>query len=327
MSNTITLEKLEKCLNQLLECNALEMISDNSNSATTLYIPYMMNDALEYYFILENCQITGIFTKTIPADTTLETSSDISDVSKSRRNALIFHKADNEILTIWFSRCSQILNFYQYHRIGHFWREGQEHWRRLVYIIGTIHEKYTYLGRSACNKNELALLSLVEFAPFRYWSPIHESLDDYYSNSKEGLLYMYELAQEAGDKTFARLIQLYRKMPFHFMTHILARKLISPKRESLYQLICQKINLCSTEYALRDYGAEKNAEIKKLRTQFSEKLYADGFIGQYPYFQKDSIQLVAMEEHPFTILESANFTFRIQGMVTDGCHHYLYKTI
>lgn len=314
---SLTLSQLEQLLNELLECNALELIPDSTPSEENLYIPYMMNDALENYFILKDCQIIGSFTNFFKHEVFLEIIQSNSSASEAPRNALILHKNNGEILTVWFSDCFQVLNFYQYHRIGHFWRKGQEHWRRLVYIIGTLHEKYTYLGASSCNELELSLLPLVEFAPFRYWSPIHESLDEYYINSEEGLFSMYQLALESGDRAYAFFIKFYQKFPFSFVEHFLAKRLVSPKCKSLYELICRKIDMASCEYSIRDYGEKRNTEIEKIRTQFTQQLYAEGFHGQYPDFYKENIKLTAMEEHPFTILESEDFTFKIYRMVTE----------
>lgn len=47
-------------------------------------------------------------------------------------------------------------------------------------------------------------------------------------------------------------------------------------------------------------------------------LYQHGFEGRYPCFRKNTMQVVAAEEHPFTVfgLEYADFTFRIQFMVS-----------
>lgn len=269
-------------------------------------------------------------TKAENTSDSFETSIKVENGScKPSLHALIFRYANDEILTIWFSDCSQVCQFYQYHRIGHFWTKGQEHWRRLVYIIGTLHEKYTYLGEAACNPEELQLLPLIEFAPFRYWSPIHESLDEYYCNSEEGIFCMYELATKANDTAYARMVRFYQMLPAKLQSakwiqHFLAQKLASGKHEALYKLICEKINAASESYAVRDYGPEMNHKIEKIRTQFSEKLYADGFTGKYPYFQKGTIHLIAMEEHPFTILESDTFTFKIRGIITDRNRHYIY---
>ena len=43
---------------------------------------------------------------------------------------------------------------YRYHEIGHFWRDGAEQWRQLVYMIGTIREKYRFLGEDVYKRQK-----------------------------------------------------------------------------------------------------------------------------------------------------------------------------
>ena len=51
------LYNFEKCLNELVDADSFELQSHtHSSGQTDYYIPYMMNDALECYFILENAQ-------------------------------------------------------------------------------------------------------------------------------------------------------------------------------------------------------------------------------------------------------------------------------
>ncbi len=49
-------------------------------------------------------------------------------------------KQKSNTFTLWFSGLSWEMACYQYHRIGHFWVEGQEQWRRLVYMLGTVYD-------------------------------------------------------------------------------------------------------------------------------------------------------------------------------------------
>lgn len=313
MSNqTISATVLYEKLNTLRELDALEFIYDEKNEQ--LFIPYMMNDAVEFYYILSQCQIQGKLVGRIPADASIEPVS-----SHSNRHALIIRMTGNSIFTIWFAQCTQELHYYQYHRIGHFWVKGQEHWRRLVYIIGTIHEKYTFLGEASCNDTERSLLPLVEFPAFRYWSPIHDSLDHYYRSSREGYLCMLHFAKEAGDSSLARMLTLYGHLPSFLRnskgcTRFIANQLTKEKHLPFYKYIDSLIDRASLSYEIRDYGAEHNETIEKIRTQFAEQLYADGYTGIYPIFQKNGLTVKAMEEHPFTILESDTFKFRIQPM-------------
>lgn len=323
---TITPTELKEKLYTLLACDALELIYDTSDPSR-IYIPFMMNDALEYYFILENCQATGLFLQQISCNSTLSIidTPNSDNCNINTRFGLIIRHPNHETTTIWFSKCIQNCRFYQYHRIGHFWTGGMEHWRRLVYIIGTLHEKYTFLGDSSCNTIERELLSLIEFAPFRYWSPLHESLDDYYINSPEGILCMKHLAKKANDFAYVRMIQLYEYLPHCLQTlpcinTFFAKKLTSPKHWKIYEYLFEKINTASEVYDIRDYGPKVNEEIKKIRTQFTKELYTDGYVGQYPYFTKGKSTLIAMEEHPFTILESSTFKFKICGMIFSPEH-------
>ena len=60
----------------------------------------------------------------------------------------------------------------------------------LVYMVGTIHDKYAFLGPDAVHDAEFALLPLVHFGPFRFYSPIDEPLDDRYPENEDGWTYM-----------------------------------------------------------------------------------------------------------------------------------------
>ena len=331
MTNTaITLQELEEKLLTLIECDALELILDKTDDSR-VYIPYMMNDALEYYFVLEHCMISGPLPHKFPSDTKLQIVSTKYDADKIDTYGLIFRTTDDTVFTIWFSNHRSSCTFYQYHRIGHFWRKGMEHWRRLVYIIGTIHEKYTFLGEHACTPLEKELLPLIEFAPFRYWSPLHEPLDDYYINSRDGILCMKQLAIEVQATAYARMVQFYALLPktlqsSHWLIAYFAKKLTAPKHNVLYEHLCKKIENASMVYTPRDYGPKHNLQIENIRTQFTKELYADGYIGQYPHFQKGDTILTALEEHPFTILESDSFKFRIHGLCNaSNCSYFLYK--
>ncbi len=185
-------ENLLLLIDDLLDLAVLELIPAKS-VPSLLLIPYMMNDAVEYYLILENCQVMGRIPEEFPGETQVKL------VEVPERPGLIFEMPSGEKLTLWFDRCLAVQSFCQYHRISHFWREGAEHWRMLVYMIGTIHDKYAFLGPESVNEKERALLPLVHFGPFRYYSPIDEPLDDRYPENADGWALMCALAIEAGD--------------------------------------------------------------------------------------------------------------------------------
>lgn len=307
--------ELEQYLNEIAECDAFELHkSELNNGKRDFYIPYMMNDALECYLILKNGRMTGTYNANSEAEITVEL------LDTDQGPAAFFRQGEESVFTIWYeeSFCEQ--KCYRYDQIGHFWVQGEEHWRRLAYIIGTIHDKFSYMGEDVCNEKEQALMPLMEFAPFRYFTPLHESLDSYYENSEEGFLCMKALAEEAGDKEFLRLMKLYELSPFKSrMVRQLAGEMQSPKRNKLYQLIFQKVEEASSEYPERTYQDGLHEVIKQKREEVAEKLYSKGFEGQYPLLCRENLQVLVMEEHPFTIteLEYENYGFKLQYMVSE----------
>ena len=208
-------------------------------------------------------------------------------------------------------------NCYRYHEIGHFWRDGAEQWRQLVYMIGTIREKYRFLGEEVCNDQEMEIMSLIEFAPFYYYFPINEDPEEWYDKTEEGLECMRNLAMQAGDKDYLKWIDKYEKHPTKRMEMTLAKKLQDPKRQDLYELICEKVCNASDPYPARNYGERIDQKIQRYREQVDKKLKEQGFTGTYPQYESEHLSVCVTEEHPFTILESEDFKFKIQLMISE----------
>ena len=301
------------CLEQIFECGAFELCKDKTSG--DYLVPYMMNDALEYYLRLKDCRMTGEY---LPEAEVLSV-----ELIDDNRYVLIIRQENGNVCSLYFKDIKEHVQCYQYHRIGHFWVKGQERWRQLVYKIGTIYDKYEYFGERFCNEKERDIRDLILFGPFRYWSPITGPLESYYPEAAEGLAVMERLAAEAGDEAYRKWVKIYKAVSDFGLTkwlfkkrmeQWLAKKLLSPKRQALYELIYRKVCEASLEYPERDYGPEINAEIEKERHSMDENLRQQGFTGAYPEYEKDGKKWVAMEEHPFTIMESENFKFRIQMM-------------
>ena len=309
----ITKEELRAYLDEIISCEAFEFHkSVDSGGKESFYIPYMMNDALECYLMLSDGHMTGAYRQELEVPVT----ADFMETEEGP--AIIFRQGIENVFTVWYGRCFRVLACYRYDQIGHFWVKGEEHWRRLVYIVGTIYDKFNYMGEAVCNEKEQALIPLMEFAPFRFFSPIHESLDSYYEESADGFACMKALAEEANDREFLCLMHLYSRFPFkRQMRKYLVRAMQSPKRNKLYQLIFDKVHDASSEYPERTYPDGLHEKIKTMRTEVQQQLHEAGFTGYYPLFHKDNLQVMAMEEHPFTILESEHYGFRVQYMVSE----------
>lgn len=301
-------------LAEIIKYEAFELCADAQNG--NYLIPYMMNDALEYYLVLQNAHMTGEYLAG-------EALISAQIVREEERYVLILRQESGNTCTVLFQEMKEHAACYQYHRIGHFWVKGQEHWRRLVYIIGTIYDKYEYFGDRFCTEKEKELMQLIRFAPFRFWSPISESLDDRYADAPEGFALMYQFAQKAGDREYLRMMKWYRRFPFRVMAAILARALCDKKRRALYELICSEVESASMAYPERRYDAALEQEIAGKRQEAEELLRRRGFKGVYPHFEKDGTTVFAAEEHPFTILEWDDYTFRIRFLICRDGESYI----
>ena len=279
------------------------------------YVPYMMNDALECYLVLTDCRCTGEY-RTGYEGSTLGYLS-----SAEGERILVVHQGEENIFTLWFGEIRIKQEGYQYHRIGHFWLEGkgQEQWRRLVYMLGTVYDKYEYFGKAMCTPEEQELMRLMEFRPFRYWSPIKESLDPYYPDTALGAAVMRNIAVLAGDRAMAFLAGLYEKVPLIFLEKMIIWRMERPCSQKLYETLLHLVSAESEKYPERDYGKEMNERIEKERTRVQEELHRRGFQGEYPRFYKKGMEALAVEEHPFTLsfMEWEKFDFRIRLMVSE----------
>lgn len=231
-------------LNEIFEQQVFELCIHEENGQKAYYIPYMMNDALECYLVLEHCRMTGEYQPEADENEEEEPCSGQLE-EKDGMFGLIVRQGQDRVFTLWFRSIQKVLKCYQYHAIGHFWQEGQEQWRRLVYILGTLHDKYQYLGEEVCSREEQELLKLAEFSPLRRWSPLGDPAEPPAPSSEAGIEAMKALAREAGDRAYERLLMLYEKFPFSFLGKLLAKQLTDPGRTGIYQLLEKKIQSAS----------------------------------------------------------------------------------
>ena len=304
-------------LAEILELQALEIC--HAREGKDILIPYMMNDAVENYLILKNCTMTGEYHRESPVMYPARLAQESSKNEQGKcEYVLSIRQEEGNACLLRFSAIEEKLACYQYHRIGHFWVKGQEQWRQLVYIVGTIHDKYEYIGENICNDVEKELMPLMEFPPFRDWSPIHESLDEKYPFTYEGIDAMEKLAKEAEDKSYVRLVRIYRKFPYKMLRRILSYQLTLPKSEALYRKIREKVEEASGAYEEREYGDELQKVIFRKRMEVDRILKGKGYQGKYPDYRKDITQIVVTEEHPFTKeeFEYDDYTFRMRFMVS-----------
>ncbi|MCR5666466.1 MAG: DUF3878 family protein [Eubacterium sp.] len=297
--------ELEIGLNNLIECQALEIYQHGDE----LIIPYMMNDAVECYITFSDVTVKGEW------DNDADDVTGVSLTTNGERNGLIFRRPGN-VFTVWYSTYEKHTHLYQYHRIGHFWVQGFERWRRLVYLIGTLHDKYNFMGEDACNELELKLIPLMGYAPFRFFSPIKESLALYYENTAEGIEAISEIADKVGAGNYKQSIKTYKNA---FESQKLNPGLI--KRNALHMTrhtkILDYLETCIREASLpyeeRVYEPKEEQQMQQMRQDCLQEYLAQGYCGDYPLLEKNGKKVIFYEEHPYVMheLEYEDFTFQI----------------
>lgn len=272
-------------------------------------IPYILNDAVECYLDVLDASLQGEYVADAPV-----TSAEL--LTESARYGLVMHQGEKNVCILWFRDLCEHSACYRYHEIGHFWMKGQEQWRQLVYMIGTIADKYRYMGEKYCNKTECELQSLIYFSPFRDWSPIEDPLAWHFPLRGEGLDAMERVALKVGDTMYAQMIRLYRLFPTERLEKILSKALRSPKREKIYHDLYEQVVKASKPYPARDYGKQTNASMQHKRHEVEKEMLKRGYEGHYPEYTKKHEYVVVTEEHPFTLLEWEDYTFHQQLMIS-----------
>lgn len=303
---------LQSDIQKLIDFDALELYIQTDDEHSVAYIPYMMNDAVECYLCFKQCSVLGKWDGKKGA-------IDYSAVEHDNKKGLILRQSDGNTVSIWYERVSKHVECYQYHRIGHFWVKGQEDWRRLVYIIGTLHDKYTFMGEEICNTTETDLLSLMEFAPFRYWTPIHESLDDYYEDTEDGINCIDQIAERINSASLKKLIASYKK---EYGSETLTSGKITKyakklsKCEELYSYLNRQIDSASLFYKERNYSETEKKKMDSARREAMEPYTKKAYKGEYPVLKKGKKIVIFYEEHPYVLrdFEYMDYEFKVTGL-------------
>lgn len=305
----LTYDQFKEAVSIITEHVPFELLLRTEADGTQAgYVPYIMNDSMECYMVLENCRVVGTVDERFAGKTAVEFADHTMGISV---------RQDENVYTAWFTGIRQHWQLYRYHEIGHFWKRGAEQWRRLVYMAGTIYDKMKFSPEPGCSEEEIRLAKLIEFAPFRVYSPVSESILPLYPETREGAQLFARMAEEAGDRKLARLIRFYDRHPSSLFAIRIAHRLNKKSSQRVYQYIYEQICAASAQHAARDYSEDRNAKIQTERDKAADALYAQGFTGAYPLFRKPGMEVLAAEEHPFTILETDDYRFRIRFMVSE----------
>ena len=155
----------------------------------------------------------------------------------------------------------------------------------------------------------LAFWKLAEIFQYQVFELCEEPVE---KKEESGKIYLIPYMMNDAIEDYLLLLRLYRR----FLEQWLTKALTSPNREQLYEIILRAMEAESATYAKRDYGTAFHREIEEKRRQAEQRLIREGFAGTYPKYHRGELEIIIVEEHPFTVMEWDHFQFRIYYMVS-----------
>lgn len=301
MNNTIGM------LQELLEQNQFELLIPEEPKGKDIRLVYLMNDAVESFLVFRNAHMTG----TYKSDYEGELEFSLSHDEKKEEYVLSVWQGDS-VVTILFQKLELEVHLYNYGGIAHFWVPGYEYLRQLEYRIAIMRDKLDYLGEEFCTEGERKLAMLTDFPPLNYCcypavpAKYIVPIDDPWSPSLEALEVMEELAEEAGDQSFQKILQAYRHFPVRPFSRWIGRQLRRKKHAPLVDLLTDRICAETKNYTNRSFGEAADQEIGVLRKKAEirrTELLAD---------EKDA-RVEVLREEPFTTAKD-NLEFQVWVM-------------
>ena len=180
-------------LAQVFELSVFEPI--HMEGKKDIYAAYLMNDAVESYFVFEQSVMTGSYKE-------LECEQTASIVHDDNGYMLIVNQSGENRFTIRFTNLHMQTTCFDYGCMGHFWVKGYEYLRQLEYQFADIRDKYRYLGKDFCTEQELIFMQLADFPPIKKFRSVPEQYYVPYPDSvyPEAVRYLIETAENVGDK-------------------------------------------------------------------------------------------------------------------------------
>ena len=281
-------------LQELLEQNQFELLIPEEPEAKDIRLVYLMNDAVESFLIFRNACMTGTYKSEYEGELEFSLSHD-----EKREEYILSVWQGDSVVTVWFRKLELEAHLYNYGAIGHFWVKGWEYLRQLEYRIAILRDKLDYLGEEYCTPGEQKLAMLTDFPPLNYCcypavpAKYIVPIDDPWSPSLEALEVMEELAEEAGDQSFQKILKAYRHFSVRPFSRWIGRQLRRKKHAPLVDLLTDRICEETKKYPCRSYGGTADREIgellKKAESRKAELLE-----------KRKARRIEVMREEPFT---------------------------
>lgn len=280
-----------RMLEILEEQNQFELLEGENGYHTPqdIRLVYLMNDAAECFLTFRNARITGDYLPDYSGKP--QTRLD----REEERSALVVHQGRN-VFTLFFEKLEPEYELYDYGEIGHFWVKGYEYLRQMEYRIAILWDKYEYMGEDCCSEVEQKLAWLAKFPPLNFtcypsvppqYLPDRE---DGWELAPEALEVMMDLAKEAGDTSFVRTLECYRKHCGRWMTKYVACLLHRKSHAKLVDLLAEKLKQATAVYPSRSFGPERDSRYA---------LIINAAKAGQKALEEKGIQSVVLREEPF----------------------------
>ena len=250
-------------LEELLEQQQFELLIENGIEEKRIRLVYLMNDAVESFLIFDKVRLTGNYLENYEGPLK-------SSLSEEENQYVLSVWQGENVVTLFFENLELEVHLYNYGEIGHFWVPGYEYLRQLEYRIAIARDKLEYLGEEFCTEEEIKLVQLADFPPLNYCC--YPAVPAKYIVPKEApwvpseaaFAIMEELAEEAKDCSFLRLLAFYRHFPNPVIARLVARALHQNCHGAVIDLLTEKLKKEAADYPNRSFGEKADKQLNSL---------------------------------------------------------------
>lgn len=255
---------------ELLLPEAWEDVSARRKELSDVRLVYLMNDAVESFLAFQNAHMSGTYQEKFDGELSAALAKEEDGY------VLAVHQGMNAF-TLFFTGMALEVHLFDYGHTGHFWVKGYEYLRQMEYRLAILHDKLEYLGETFCNEEECQLAALAEFPPLNYccypavpkkYQTITEAD---WEPSQKALQVMDGLADEAGDVSFLRALERYRRHPGKYRAKKLGRMLHRMRHAAVVDLLAKRLEEAAAVYEKRRFVSEEEEEMRRLRRKAEER--------------------------------------------------------
>lgn len=301
-------------LAQVFELSVFEPI--HMEGKKDIYAAYLMNDAVESYFVFEQSVMTGSYKE-------LECQQTASIVHDDNGYMLIVNQSGENRFTIRFTNLHMQTTCFDYGCMGHFWVKGYEYLRQLEYQFADIRDKYRYLGKDFCTERELIFMQLADFPPIKKFRSVPEQYYVPYPDFvyPEAVRYLIETAESVDDKKMSAKLDRYQRKPTAFRCNMLARMFYQKAHSRFVDKIIADMRRTSAGYPRRTFNEQEEQHYQKVHQKAENAMNS--------FLQKGQACLLYREEPFMYAKDSITYKEHVlvfkKGLVNRKCEIYTFE--